>query len=161
MPLFKNSWFYLLITILHSLSLCVGGLFLCFACIFTVIFSCNLKQQPLLFSSYSKAAFGASEWFTYCPKPIVFFFLKEPITLMDHSLVELKENMSHAVWGHPRWTGHGGELWQNVVHWRREWPSVFLPWETMNSMKRQKDRILKEELPVGRCPICYWRTVEK
>ena len=32
----------------------------------------------------------------------------------------------------------------------------------MNSMKRQNDRILKEELPrsVG-CPICYWRSVEK
>ena len=28
--------------------------------------------------------------------------------------------LSHAVWGHPRWTGHGGEVWQNVVHWRRE-----------------------------------------
>ena len=33
----------------------------------------------------------------------------------------------------------------------------------MNSMKRQKDRTLKDELPrqVGRCPICYWRAVEK
>ena len=32
----------------------------------------------------------------------------------------------------------------------------------MNSMKRQNDRILKEELPqFGRCPICYWRSVEK
>ena len=32
----------------------------------------------------------------------------------------------------------------------------------MNSMKRQKDRTLKDELPqVGRCPICYWRSVEK
>ena len=29
----------------------------------------------------------------------------------------------------------------------------------MNSMKKQNDRILKEELP--RCPICYWRSVEK
>ena len=30
-----------------------------------------------------------------------------------------------------RRTGHGGEFWQNVVHWRREWQttSVFLPWE--------------------------------
>ena len=39
--------------------------------------------------------------------------------------------LSHAVWGHPRWVGHGGEVWQNVVHWRREWQttSVFLPWE--------------------------------
>ena len=32
----------------------------------------------------------------------------------------------------------------------------------MNSMKRQNDRILKEELPrSARCPICYWRSVEK
>ena len=39
--------------------------------------------------------------------------------------------LSHAVWGHPRWTGHGGEFWQNVVHWRRKWQttSVLLPWE--------------------------------
>ena len=34
--------------------------------------------------------------------------------------------------GHSRWTGHGGEFWQNMVHWRREWQttSVFMPWET-------------------------------
>ena len=34
----------------------------------------------------------------------------------------------------------------------------------MNSMKRQTDRTLKDEPPtpqVSRCPICYWRTVEK
>ena len=39
--------------------------------------------------------------------------------------------LSHAGWGHPRWMGHGGEVWQNVVHWRREWQttSVFLPWK--------------------------------
>ena len=45
--------------------------------------------------------------------------------------------------------GNGGEVWQNVVHWRREWQttSVFLPWEPHDSMKRQNDRILKEELP--------------
>ena len=30
---------------------------------------------------------------------------------MDHSLVWLNENMSHAVQGHPRWMGHGGEFW--------------------------------------------------
>ena len=37
--------------------------------------------------------------------------------------------LSHAVWGHPRQPGHGGEVSQNVVHWRREWQttSVFLP----------------------------------
>ena len=38
---------------------------------------------------------------------------------------------SHALWGHRRRAGHGGEVWQNVVHWRREWQttSIFLPWE--------------------------------
>ena len=49
--------------------------------------------------------------------------------------------LSRAVWGHPRQSGHGGEVSQNVVHWRREWQntSEFLPW--------QNDRILKKELP--------------
>ena len=39
--------------------------------------------------------------------------------------------LSHAVWGHPRWMGHGGVVWQNAVHCRREWQttSVLLPWE--------------------------------
>ena len=39
--------------------------------------------------------------------------------------------------------------WQNVVHWRREWQttSVFLPWVPRNSMKRPKDRTLKDKLP--------------
>ena len=45
--------------------------------------------------------------------------------------------------------GHGGEVWQNVVHWRKEWQttSVFLPWEPRENMKRQKDMTLKDELP--------------
>ena len=45
--------------------------------------------------------------------------------------------------------GHGGEVWQNVVHWRREWQttSVFLSWEPHEQYERQNDRILKEELP--------------
>ena len=59
---------------------------------------------------------------------------------MDHSLVQLNE-LSHAVWGHPRWMGHGGEVRQNVVHWRREWQttSVFLslePHEHYENAKR-------------------------
>ena len=38
------------------------------------------------------------------------------------------------------------ELWWNAVHWRREWQttSVFLPCESMDSIKRQKDMILKD-----------------
>ena len=45
--------------------------------------------------------------------------------------------------------GHGGEFWQNVLHWRREWQttSVFLLENPTNSMKRQKDRTLKDEVP--------------
>ena len=48
--------------------------------------------------------------------------------------------LSHAVWGHPRQTGHGGEVWQNVVHWRRErqTTSVFLPWELHEQYKKAK-----------------------
>ena len=36
-----------------------------------------------------------------------------------------------------------------MVHWRREWQttSAFLPENPMNSMKRQKDMTLKDELP--------------
>ena len=49
----------------------------------------------------------------------------------DHSFVYLNETMNHAMQGHPRQMGYGGEFWQNVVHWRREWQtaSAFLPWE--------------------------------
>ena len=57
--------------------------------------------------------------------------------------------LSHPMWGHPRWRGHSREVWQNMVHWRKEWQttSVFLPWEPHEQMKRQNNRILKEELP--------------
>ena len=45
--------------------------------------------------------------------------------------------------------GHGGEFWQNVVHWRRKWQttSVSCLENPMNSMKSQKDLTLKDELP--------------
>ena len=44
-----------------------------------------------------------------------------------------------AVWGHPRWTGHGQKFWQ-VVHWRKECqpPSVFLPWESHEQYEKAK-----------------------
>ena len=40
-----------------------------------------------------------------------------------------QEAISHAMQGHPRRMGNGGEFQQNVVHWRTEWQttSVFLP----------------------------------
>ena len=45
--------------------------------------------------------------------------------------------------------GYGGEFWQNMVHWRREWQTIQHSCfeNPMSSMKRQKDRTLKDELP--------------
>ena len=50
---------------------------------------------------------------------------------------------------HPRRSGRGGEFWQHVVHWRRGCkPLQHSCLENpMNCMKRQKDSILKDELP--------------
>ena len=51
--------------------------------------------------------------------------------------------LSHALWGHPRQAGHAGE-----VHWRGNGkPLQYCLENPMNSMKKQNDRILKEELP--------------
>ena len=77
--------------------------------------------------------------------------------------------LSYAMWGHPRWTGHGGEVWQNVVHWKRErqTTSVFLPWEHHEQyefknkikLKKKKDKTLKDELlkSVGTQYATQWR----
>ena len=48
--------------------------------------------------------------------------------------------LSHDLWGHTRLAGHGGEVRQNVVHWRREWQttSVFLPWEPHEQYEKAK-----------------------
>ena len=45
--------------------------------------------------------------------------------------------------------GHGGEFWQNVIHWRRQWQttSVFLPSEPHEQYQKAKNRTLKDELP--------------
>ena len=45
--------------------------------------------------------------------------------------------------------GHSGEVWQNMVHWRRKWQttSVFLSWEPQEQHERQKDTTLKDDLP--------------
>ena len=48
--------------------------------------------------------------------------------------------LSHALWSHPRRMGHGREVWQKVVHWRRELQttSVFLPWEPHKQYEKAK-----------------------
>ena len=67
---------------------------------------------------------------------------------------------SHAMWGHPIHTGHSGEVWQYVVHRRREWQtnSVFLPREPHEQYERQKDRTLRWTPQVSRCSIWYRRS---
>ena len=49
----------------------------------------------------------------------------------------------------PRQMGHGGEVWQNVVHWRREWQttSVFLLWEPHEQYEKAKWLDTEREFP--------------
>ena len=72
--------------------------------------------------------------------------------------------------GQPRWRGHGGEFWQNTVHWRRQQQttSVFLlrePNEQCVKAKRYDTGrcvcIYIYTPQVGRCPICYCGRAEK
>ena len=55
--------------------------------------------------------------------------------------------LSHALWGCPRWTGHGGEVWQNVVHWRREWQTTSVVWAVWTVWKGKKIRHWKMNSP--------------
>ena len=72
--------------------------------------------------------------------------------------------LSHALWGNPRWVGmveRSDKMWSSGEGNGKPLQYSCLE-NPMNSMKRQTDRILKEEPPkVSRCPICYWRSVEK
>ena len=72
--------------------------------------------------------------------------------------------LSHTMWGHPRQMGHDGQVWQNVVYWRREWQttSVFLPWEAHEQYENAKWYDTGRWAPqVGRYPICYYRRAEQ
>ena len=57
--------------------------------------------------------------------------------------------MSHAMEGHPRWMGHSGEFWKNMVHWRREWQiiPVFLPGEPHEQYENSKRYDMEDEPP--------------
>ena len=50
------------------------------------------------------------------------------------------------MWGHPRWKGHGGEVWSTGEGNGKQLQYSCLE-NPMNRMKRQNDRIQKEELP--------------
>ena len=71
--------------------------------------------------------------------------------------------LSHALWGHPRWVGiveRSDRMWSTGEGNGKPLQYSCLE-NPMNSMKRQNDRILKETRQANRCPICYWRSVEK
>ena len=71
--------------------------------------------------------------------------------------------MNHAVKGHPGWTGHSGDFWQNRIHWRREWQttSISLLQEPRKQYENAKRYDTERWTPqVRRCPICYWGGVE-
>ena len=53
--------------------------------------------------------------------------------------------LSHAVWGHPRWVG-SDRMWSTGEGNGKPLQYSCLE-NTMNSMRRQNDRTLKEELP--------------
>ena len=65
--------------------------------------------------------------------------------------------LSHAVWGHPRWAGmveRSDRMWSTGEETGKPLQYSCLE-NPMNSMKRQNDRILKEELP--RLVGAQWR----
>ena len=83
----------------------------------------------------------------------------KPLILLHQSADRLKTTITEnqPIWSHapqpcltqwnyepcrvwPPKTGHGGEFWENVVHWRRQWQttSVFLPWEPHEQYEKAK-----------------------
>ena len=73
-------------------------------------------------------------------------------------------HIAQAVWGHPRQAGmleRSDRMWSTGEGNGKPLQYSCLE-NPMNSMKRQNDRVLKEESPnVAKCPTCYWRSVEK
>ena len=100
---------------------------------------------PLRLKSSYDLWFSSFSYTSYCDSNntcLFIFFLRIQLADLITWTTALSNSMklSHAVWGHPRRTGHGGEVWQNVVHWRREWQttSVFLPWEPHKQYEKAK-----------------------
>ena len=61
--------------------------------------------------------------------------------------------LSHALWGHPRWAGmveRSDTMW-STGKGNGKPLKYFCRENTMNSMKRQNDRIQKEEFPMSVC----------
>ena len=108
---------------------------------FLLPWTCGIFSRLLLQQSTAAAPYlgrGVSpHWLSPRPWAIRLVSLITRTTALSNSV-----KLSHAMWGHPRLMGHGREVWQNVVHWLREWKttSVFLPWEPHEQLHNRKSQ---------------------
>ena len=69
----------------------------------------------------------------------------------DHTRTTALSNsvkLSHAMWGHPRQTGHGGEVWQMLFTGEGNGkPLQYFALRNHEQYEKEKDRTLKDELP--------------
>ena len=104
-----------------------------------------------VYLSFCALLFACLLFTPFC-KPFRFFaflFLGDGLVpCLMYNITNLDET-NHTVWGHPRRTGHDGEVWQMWSTGEGNGkPLQYSCLENpMNSMKRQKDRTLKDELP--------------
>ena len=89
-----------------------------------------------------------------------------------HSLNEFQWNSwaNETQWNYepscagPPKTGHSGEFWKKVIHWRRkrQTTSVFLLGKTHEQCEKAKRYDTGRWAPqVRRCPVCYWGRAER
>ena len=89
-------------------------------------FSASVSFQMSEFFASDGQSIGVSASASVLPMNIQDWF---PFDWFD--LLAVQGTLKSFLQYHGRWRGHGGEFWQSMVHWRREWQttSVFLPWE--------------------------------
>ena len=89
----------------------------------------------LVFCDYG---FSVSALSQHLPSYLGFSYLGHGVSLQWDKM-KLSETKPCSV-GPPKMGGNGGEVWQNVAHWRREWQttSVFLPWEPHEQYEKAK-----------------------
>ena len=101
---------------------------------------CNCPFLPCIFASLLSSAIHTTLP-SYISFSLGWFCLLPPVHSSSGTLFTrsdpLNKAMRHAVQGQPRQTGHTGELWQDVVHWRRDGkPLLYTCRENpMNSVK--------------------------
>ena len=89
-------------------------------------FSASVSFQMSEFFASDGQSIGVSASASVLPMNIQDWF---PFDWFD--LLAVQGTLKSFLQYHGRWRGHGGEFWQSMVHWRREWQttSVFLSWE--------------------------------